>query len=96
MRFKKRLISSVIFSVAVLVASFILPIVPCRTAPAVPNPIYKWTLCSHNQDILNGLNSIKEYFGYTTSITDSYFILLILSFAAAMIFFHYATSRKKE
>jgi len=96
MRFKKRALFSIVFSVAVLVASFVIPIVPCRTAPAVPNPAYKWTLCSHSPDAINGLGSIREYFGYTTTLTNSYFILLILSFVVAMVFFHYTTRRKKE
>ena len=96
MQFKKKLIYSTIVSAATLISSFLIPIIPCRTAPSVPNPIYKWTLCTLNPDTVPSLNSIKEYFGYTSSLTDAYFLTLLITFTAAMIFFHYATKRKKE
>lgn len=96
MQFKKRVLSSSIISSVALISSIILPIVPCRIAPAVPNPIYQWTLCNLNPDAVSKTTSIKEYFGYTSSITDSYFLVLLITFMASMIFFHYAAKTKKE
>jgi len=96
MQLKKKLIYSAIAASAALITSILIPIVPCRLAPAVPNPTYKWTLCSLNPDIQTYSNSIKEFFGYTSSLTDSYFIVLLLAFGIAMAFFHYTTRRKKD
>ena len=96
MQFQKKVVDSMLISSAVLISSFVLPIIPCRVAPAVPNPSYKWSLCNMNPDLSSGTNSIKEYFGYSTSLTESYFLVLLITFIAAMIFFHYTTKTKKE
>lgn len=84
-----------IVSAAALITSIIFPIIPCRTAPLIPNPIFKWTLCNLNPDIIN-TGSTKEFFGYTTSLTEAYIITLIIAFIVSMIFFHYTTKKKKK
>ena len=96
MQFQKKVVDSMLISSATLITSFILPIIPCRIAPAVPNPNYKWSLCSMNPDLATETSSIKEYLGYSTSLTESYFLVLLITFIAAMIFFHYTTKTKKE
>jgi len=93
MQLKKKLMYSGIISAATLITSILIPIVPCRVAPGVPNPIYKWTLCSLNPDKTAITRSIREYFGYTTSLTDSYILILLITFVVAMIFFHYTTRK---
>jgi len=94
MRLKTKLIYSGIVSAAALITSIIIPIVPCRTAPSVPNPVYKWGLCNLNPDTQT-IGHIREYFAYTSSITDSYFLVVLIAFAVSMIFFHYTTKKKK-
>lgn len=96
MQLKKKLMYSGIVSAVTLIASILIPIIPCRTAPGVPNPIYKWTLCSLNPDKINSLGSVREYFGYTTSLTDSYILILLITFVVAIVFLHYTTKRKKK
>jgi hypothetical protein len=96
MQFQKKVRDSMLISSAVLISSFILPIIPCRVAPAVPNPVYKWAMCNLNPELLSGNTPIKEYLGYSTSLTESYFSVLLITFIASMIFFHYATKTKKE
>ncbi|MBU2576929.1 MAG: hypothetical protein KKF50_04370 [Nanoarchaeota archaeon] len=96
MIFKRRLIYSALVSAAVLVASIIIPIVPCRKSAALYPPIYKWTLCSLNPDKVSSLNSVTEYFGYTTTLTDSFLLTIIISFVLAMVFFHFTARRKKR
>jgi len=95
MQLNKRLAYATIISAITLICSIVLPIVPCRIAPAIPNPIYKWNLCSLNPDLIERTNSIKEYFGYTTSLTDTYFLILLIMFTASMIFFYITTKKKK-
>lgn len=95
MQLKKRLMYSGIISATALITSILIPIIPCRIAPAIPTPIYKWTLCSLNPDKINTLGYIKEYLGYTTSLTDAYLLTLLITFVVAMIFFHYTTKKKK-
>ena len=96
MQFKTKIIYSALFSAIILITSIIIPLVPCRTAPAVPPYSYKWSLCALNPDTIRSVGAIKQFFGYTSSLTDSYFILLIISFALAMVFFHFAGKKKKE
>jgi hypothetical protein len=96
MQFKKSLMYSGIISAGALIASIFIPIIPCRIAPAVPNPIYKWTTCTLNPDSITNLNSIKEYFGYTSSLTEAYILTLLISFIVVMAFFHFATRRRRK
>jgi len=94
MKIKKKLIYSSVVSAAALIASIFMPIIPCRTAPNVPSPIYKWAMCSLNPDKFHSTRSIVEYFGYTTSLTESYILAILITFIVAMIFFHYAARKK--
>jgi len=95
MQLKKKVLYSGIIAAITLITSIFIPIIPCRTAPGVPNPIYKWTLCSLNPDKITG-GSITEFFGYTTSLRDSYLLTLLITFVVAMVLLHYATRRKKK
>jgi hypothetical protein len=97
MQIKKNVIYSAIFSLICLIISVLATTTPCRVRPglAVPNPVYKWTLCSLNPDQASSLNFIKEYFGYTSSITDAFLITILISFAVSF-FFLYFFSRKKN
>ncbi|MBT6690012.1 hypothetical protein HN903_04435 [archaeon] len=96
MQLKKRLMYSGIISAISLITSIIIPIIPCRTAPNIPNPIYKWTLCSLNPDKILPTGHITEYLGYTTVLKDTYILTIIISFIAAMIFFHYTAGKRKK
>ena len=96
MQLKKRLMYSGVVSAGALIASIIMPIIPCRSAPAVPNPVYKWGLCSLNPDSIRGIGYIREFFGYTSSLTDSYIITLLIAFTASMLFLHFAKKKKKK
>jgi len=96
MQLKKRLLYSSVISAAALITSIFIPIIPCRTAPGIPNPIYKWTLCSLNPDTIKSLGSITEYLGYTTSLRDTYILTIIIAFLAAMTFFHFTAKTKRK
>lgn len=96
MQLNKRLMYSGIISIVALIGSIFIPIIPCQTAPGVPNPIYKWTVCSLNPDKISKLGSITKYFGYTTSLRDAYILTLIITFAVVMVFLYYTTRRKRK
>lgn len=96
MNFKNRMIYSALFACAMLVASLLFPIIPCQSAPNVPNPEYSWSMCRLNPDMAGILDSVTYYFGYTPSITEGYFIVLISSFALAFAVFHFTRRRKKR
>jgi len=96
MQFKKKLMYSGIISALALVTSILIPIIPCSVAPRVPNSISKWTLCSLNPDTITLGGSLKKYFGYTTSLTESYILTLLITFIVVMIIFHFTTRKKKN
>jgi hypothetical protein len=85
-----------IISAAALIASIFMPLIPCRASPNIPNPLYKWTLCSLNPDKITSTGSITEYFGYTASITEAYILTLLITFVVVMIFFHFTTRKKRK
>ncbi|MBS3088103.1 hypothetical protein J4226_05920 [Candidatus Pacearchaeota archaeon] len=96
MQLKKKIIFSGVTSTIILITSIILPIIPCRTAPNIPNKIYKWAFCSLNPDKTSSLGSITEYFGHTSSLREAYLLTFIITFIAAMIFFHYTTKKRRR
>jgi hypothetical protein len=97
MIFKQKVIYSWLISSGALLASILFPIIPCQIGPNVPNPSYAWSMCRLSPDLMRDLTEIKTFFfGYTTSMTESYFILLILVFAIAFGVMHLLTKRKKE
>jgi hypothetical protein len=96
MQFKTKVIYSALISSLVLIVSIFLRITPCRIAPAVPTPVYKWTICTLNPDQIGSLNSIREYFGYTSSISEAYLITLLVTFAISMLILHFSTRKKNK
>jgi len=60
---------ALIIAIAITIISFIIPIVPCQTAPVVAEPIYEWGLCRLPNPLGNPTLGIStEYYG---SQTDS-------------------------
>ena len=96
MRGTKKIIYAVVFALVIFLASMFANIVPCQTAPNLPNPEYKWQFCNLNPDTINQQGMEKVYFGYTSSITSSYILLAGLSFIAALIIIHFTTKSKKD
>ena len=97
MRFKQKLIYSWLFSSGALIASILFPIIPCQIGPNVPNPNYGWSMCRLSPDLMKTITEVKIFFfGYTTSMTESYFILLILVFVITFGVIHFLTKKKKE
>jgi hypothetical protein len=96
MQLKKKLAYSTIASATLLIISIFIPIIPCRIAPGIPNPIYKWALCSLNPDQINTIGSIKEFFGYTTILSEAYIITLLITFITATIFSHYIIKKQNK
>ena len=95
MRFQKRVIYSVVFALIILFSSMFIKIIPCQTAPVVPNPIYQWTFCNLNPDS-NTEGITRLYLGYTPSIRGSYMTILIISFLLAMLILHFIVRTKRE
>jgi hypothetical protein len=96
MQLKKRFIYSGIASAAVLIASIMIPIIPCKTSPNIPNSVYQWTLCSLNPDKVSSLGSITKYLGYTSSLQETYILTVIITFIAVMVFFHYTARNRTK
>lgn len=96
MRFKSKVIYSGLISFGALIISILTPSVPCKIIPQIPNPTTKWTLCSLNPDTAQLTNSVRSYLGYTNSITETYFLILFLTFAISFIFLYFLTKSKKE
>jgi len=96
MRVTKRIFYSIVFAVIVLFVSMFAEIIPCQTAPVIPNPEYSWKFCNLNPDSNLIVGVKKMYFGYTESLAQSYLITIILSFILAMGVLHLLKGRRKE
>ena len=85
MRFYKKLVYSITFALIIFFISLFFHIVPCQKAPDVPNPEYKWSLCTLNPDINIQSETIKIYFGLTQTFIGSYIFIIAISFIIAFI-----------
>jgi len=95
MKLKRKLIISGVISVGTLIASAIFSIIPCRTAPGIPNPVYKYMLCSLSPNSIGSLGSIREYYGYTTSLTNAYILTFFNNIRSGNKFFYNLPTKKK-
>jgi hypothetical protein len=94
MRPGSKLIFAVIAALAVLMVSLFVQIIPCQTAPQIPNPQYKWGMCTQNPDYSPVLD--VKYFAYTSSLSESYIITLVLSFVLVFLILSVFFRRKRE
>ena len=95
MRFKGKVISSLLIAFGALIASILYPVVPCQKIPNVPNPSSSFTMCSLNPDLAHAFNSSILYFGYTEHMTTAYFVVLVTAFFAAFAIFHFMGLKHK-
>ena len=80
MRFHKKIIYSLVFALIIFFLSLGVKIIPCQTAPEVPNKNYSWNFCSLNPDGHSTIGIHRLYWGYSDKLTDAYFITILLSF----------------
>jgi len=93
MGLNKKITYSVIFALIVFFASMFINIIPCQTAPDIPNPVYTWKMCTLNPDIQIKPGIKNLFLGFSESLTETYFIVLFIIFLFSMIILHF-TSRK--
>jgi len=91
----KKLVYSFTFALIIFFISLGLNIIPCQTAPNIPNPKYTWTLCTLNPDIHIQNQLENKYFGSTTSLTESYIIVLVSVFILAFVILSIVLRKKQ-
>jgi len=96
MLFKKKVIYSWLISSGALIASILFPIIPCQIGANVPNPNYSWSMCRLSPDLMASTDLKTFFFGYTSSMTESYFILLVFVFMLTFGIIHFLTKKRKE
>jgi hypothetical protein len=94
MRFKKKVIYSWIISSATWLVSILVPLIPCQKGANVPNPNYTWELCRLSPDLMKNTDLKTFFFGYTSSMTETYFIILIMTFLISFGLMHFLTRKK--
>lgn len=91
---KKKVMISLSTALIIFVLAMGINIIPCQIAPKVPNPTYKWEMCSLNPDNYCIEGATKLYFGYTESLTQTYLISIIVVFLAVFVILHLMTKQK--
>jgi hypothetical protein len=88
---QKKATYSLVFALAILFLAMFAKVIPCQTAPSVPNPDFSWDFCSLNPDTNNQQGVERLFFGSSDSMRQSYFITLVISFAIAFIALQFLT-----
>lgn len=81
---------SLIIAVAISILSFIIPIVPCKTAPVVATPVYAWSMCKLPNPFTQQLVGIStKYWAISTEallgLVIQFLIILVLFTAIFML-----------
>ena len=77
---------ALIITIAIIIISFIIPIVPCQTSAVIAEPVYEWGLCRLPNPLTNPVLGIStEYYGSTTDSLAGFLIHFIVIYAIITI-----------
>ena len=96
MKFKSKVIYSWLIASLMWLISVLVPIIPCQKGANVPNPNYTWEMCRLSPDLMSSLDLKTYFFGYTSSMTETYFIVLVLVFLLSFGAIHLITRKKRK
>ncbi len=96
MRFYQKLVYALVFALVVFFLSLGLNIIPCQTAPDVPNKVYSWGMCTLNPDKYNDAGISRLYWGYSDKFTEAYFVTMLLAFILSFVVLTLFTRRRKD
>jgi len=96
MRLHKRLTYAFVFALIVFFVSMFVNIIPCQTAPVIPNPHYTWNFCNLNPDSNKVIGISRLYLGSTSSLAQTYIMVLVISFILALTVLHFTAKTKKQ
>ena len=94
MKFTKKINTSLIITVCFFVISMLVSTIPCQKAPSVPPLTYSWTTCSLNPDSYLHFEGNVLFLGYTTSLAETYIIVLALAFLIPFIILNIKLGKK--
>ena len=95
MRFHHKLLTALFFSMIVLFLSLFMNIIPCQTAPSVPNPEYMWKFCTLNPDVISSEGISRIYFGYSSSLRDTFIFTFLTFFLLVLILLAFFGRKRK-
>jgi hypothetical protein len=95
MGFKHTITFATVLSVAAIILSTITPIIPCRTAPGVPSPVYTWAMCKVAATP-QAFNASREYWGYTSEILKTHITTAAVAFAVVILASYIISSKFKK
>jgi preprotein translocase subunit SecG len=95
MNFLKKVNFSLIFAIVFFVISMLVSTIPCQKAPSTPNPEYSWKTCTLNPDTYQNFEGNLLYLGYTTSLAETYVLVLAISFFIPLLILTLIGHKKK-
>ncbi|MEK6935722.1 MAG: hypothetical protein AABW67_02960 [Nanoarchaeota archaeon] len=92
-KFLKILNKAVIFGIVVSAVSFVIPLIPCKKAPVIADPVYTWSICKLANPFQQ-LVGISQKF-YNISTDNSAGLILQFLVATALFLIVFTLFRKK-
>ena len=80
MKFTKKINISLIITLSFFIFSMLVSTIPCQKAPSVPPLTYTWTTCNLNPDNYLNFEGNVQYLGYTSSLAETYILVLAIAF----------------
>lgn len=91
MKFKKRLLFSILFTIVIFATAFFIEIIPCQISQQIPGSQAKWSMCALN----NQQTVTVKYFGWVEE-SHSYLITIIILFLCFMVLLHFIARKKNK
>ena len=95
MNLRKRILYAVNTSSIALLASIWTPIIPCKTLSKIPTRPLDWSICTLNPDAYLAVPGVTKFFGYTTSISDAFLILVVGVFVVVFLTLKFINFEKR-
>ena len=86
-KFLKILNKAVIFGIVVSAISFVIPLIPCKKAPVVLDPIYAWGMCKLFNPFQQLVGISQKFYNISTDNTAGLILQFIIATALFLIAF---------
>jgi len=86
-KYLKILNKAVIFGIVVSAVSFVIPLIPCKKAPVIVDPVYAWGMCKLANPFQQLVGLSQKFYNISTDNTAGLILQFLVATAVFMIAF---------
>ena len=86
-KYLKILNKAVIFGIVVSAISFVIPLIPCKKAPVIPDAVYTWSMCRLANPFQQLVGISQKFYNISTDNSAGLILQFLIATALFMIAF---------